>query len=95
MNRLPNVIIQLIYEFCDPVKEAQARNQLKINRAFDDANRKNRYDIISSYSRMCWYGLSDPQEFTYPKASKIIDDMTFYTKHEKVIKKFLRENEDI
>jgi hypothetical protein len=94
-NIFPTVIANLVFDYCDPIKEAQERNQLKINRAFDEANRKNRFDIISSYSRMCWYGLRDPEEFEYPRASKILDDMTFYLKHKRVIKKFLKENEDI
>jgi hypothetical protein len=93
MNFLPKEIINLIYSYYDPIKNKQREKMRDICICFNNANHKNQFDIISSYSRMCWYGLSDPEEYTYPTVSKILNDMLFYNKHSRAIKNMLKSNE--
>ena len=94
MNFLPKEIINIIYSFYDPIKNRQREKMRQICITFDEANRKSRFDIISSYSRRCWYGLSSPEdEFEYPKVSKLLNDIAFYKIHKRAIKIMLKSNE--
>jgi hypothetical protein len=94
MNFLPKELINLIYSFYDPIKAYQIHSMRQICITFDEANRKSRFDIISSYSRRCWYGLSSPEdEFEYPKVSKILKDIAFYKIHKKAIINMLKAND--
>lgn len=90
-NILPSVIANLVLDYCDPIKESQQRNQKKINLAFDQAQKKNAYDILSIGNNVGWHDFSKEEinEIRYPSAKSIKEDMKFYKKHKRTIKEYL------
>lgn len=75
-NILPSVIADLVLNYCDPVREAQQRNQKKINIG----------------NNVGWHDFSkqDINEIRYPSAKAIKEDIEFYKKHRRTIKEYLR-----
>lgn len=93
MNFLPKEIFNLIYEYFDPVKDIQRENMRQICITFDEANKKTRFDIISTYSRMCWFNLCKPEDLEFPAVSTILENLSFYRTHKKAINNMLNQNE--
>ena len=83
---LPNVIIDVIFSFCDPFKAEHQRNQDDINRCFYMYQQKRNFDLMSLEISRGFHNYSE-MDVSYPNPSSINEDIRFFKIHSVVIAK--------
>jgi hypothetical protein len=90
-NILPSVITNLVLDYYDPVREAQQRNQKKINRAFGQIMKMNSYNYLLIQDKKNLYGCEiDDTQVMYPSVITMNSHISEYKKSKKTVMEYFR-----